>query len=472
MLISLLSCAFATVLGTPPQEPTTSAPLVFDEVTVIDVQAGKRIPGQRVVIVGHRIQSMGTAHGVKIPAGAQIVDARGKYLIPGLWDMHVHLDDHAPRDYPIFVGYGITGVREMAQRWDPNSAAQFSRAATDSFRSWQHEVMTGVRTGPRSVGPSADLTFMPELNPIIEGGHNSTVTVAEAVHIIDSLKAAGDAFVKFHGAPDNPVIFFALLREARRVGLPFVGHLPFTGINEVIASDSGYASVEHLSEMVGCFPHMAWIQVDSFNLQRCMPGAAALARNETYVTPTLYMFSMSGRQSMLNWNAQAPQYGQYVQLLHRVGVPMLAGTDVVYNAGSAVYAPTSEPGRSLHEELRLLVRAGLTPAAALQTATLNPARFFNAADSLGTVAVGKVADLVLLDADPLANITNTLTIRAVVANGRYFDRAALDRLLMPVYARWKANKKSPRPLPSDIDDKGAPLLGWEQRATARSQDKP
>jgi cytosine/adenosine deaminase-related metal-dependent hydrolase len=130
--------------------------------------------------------------------------------------------------------------------------------------------------------------------------------------------------------------------------------------------------------------------------------------------------------------------GGILTTVHRVGLPIPAGTDV-----GAPVMDRWPPGFAIHAELAIYVTAGLTPSQALQAATLNPAMYLHGTDSLGTVASGKLADLVLLDADPLQDITNTMTIRAVVANGRYFDRAALDQLLAGIQARAK---QEPQPL--------------------------
>jgi predicted amidohydrolase YtcJ len=193
--------------------------------------------------------------------------------------------------------------------------------------------------------------------------------------------------------------------------------------------------------------------VETWSAAACGPAIEAYRRNATWQVPTLAVgWGIVAADSVLadsvtmavvptatraTWravigempeNERRKERGDFTQavettrLLHRAGVPILAGTDV----GN----PFLVPGYSLHRELQLLVQAGLTPLEALQAATLSPARFLNATDSLGTVAPGKVADLVLLDADPLADIANTQRIRAVVTNGRLLDRPALDAMLI------------------------------------------
>ena len=148
--------------------------------------------------------------------------------------------------------------------------------------------------------------------------------------------------------------------------------------------------------------------------------AARFIRNGTWLTPTLSIIHGLGGEYL--------REREVVGRLHRFGMQLLAGTDGNASVVSLLGGSCPEPHCAVQYELELLVEAGLTPLEALQAATLNPAKFLNATDSLGTVAPGKLADLVLLDADPLVNVTNTTAIRAVVANGRYFDRAALDNL--------------------------------------------
>ncbi len=370
---------------------------------------------------------MGDKAAVHVPAGAHVVQATGKYLIPGLWNMHAHLIDHGSAinaaRYEDFIANGLTGVREMAQRF-PKGA--------DSLRVWQREIMAGDKVGPRIVGPSADVS---------QGNDIQIETPEDARRVIDSLKAAGDAFVKYHEDGGDRDIFFALVHEAKRVGLPLVGHK--ADVTEIELSDSGQRSLEHINEVrLPC-----WFAADSSPSatlpQECATMAEHFVRNGTWFAPTLVRFdpfnnfhsytrgcrpdSLPASHPLLdaavvagtNWE----RFQVFVRALgrmHRAGIQMLAGSD----GGTGV--PIL--GCALHVELALMVDAGFTPLEALQTATLNAAKFFNATDSLGTVAPGKLADLDLLDANPLVDIHNTKKIRGVMVNGHYFDRAALDAL--------------------------------------------
>jgi imidazolonepropionase-like amidohydrolase len=389
----------------------SAAALTLRNVTVIDVTDGRSLLDQTVVVTGNRISMMGPTGQVAVPKGARIVDARGKYLVPGFWDMHAHLNEVALKWYPVFIAHGVTGLREMAQRFV---------GGVDSFRVWQREVAAGTRVGPRVVGPSADFNYSRRSRQ--DGLYRiSAQTPEEVVRAVDSLKRAGIAFVKMHDEGYPPDLYRILMREARRVGLPVVGHYPTkVPIDEV--GDSGQRSIEHV------FNHPCWTKRrDSVAAEQvCAALAKTFIRNTTWLAPTI------SRHWEGYWDRkqldQFPSLLQFIGKMRRLGVTtFLAGTD--WNGRDA-------PGRhqafrggvSTLDEMVFFRMAGLTPLEALQTATLNPAKLFNATDSLGTVAQGKVADLVLLDADPLVDIENVMKIHAVIANGRYFDRAMLDAL--------------------------------------------
>ena len=447
-------------------------PLVFDGVTVIDVQHGRRIPNQRVVIVGTHIRAVGSIASVRIPTEAQVVDARGKYLIPGLWDMHTHSQRDIDVLYPLFIANGITGIRDA-----------WSVVSLDTLNLWRRKILAGVRIGPPRqllAGPAID-----EVQPCVRAGGQGHTCVAfgdaaDARHVVDSLQIAGADFIKTYSLR-NRTTYFAIATEARRIGIPFGGHLGIEGelgVTASQASDSGATILDHVNSS-GDLPDRCLTQAAT--VEFCQVLAKRFQRNGTWWVPTLVrdeplvglngtrvghvelgrlLFGQQSRtilEYFVNWfswefwagsvtnlaalrdsapagrrsTSATPEGTLY--LAHRVGLPIMAGTD----AEPSIML-RQVPGFSLHIELALLEAEGLTPLEALQAATLNPAKYIHGTDSLGTVAPGKLADLVLLDADPLTDIMNTTTIRAVVANGQYFDRAALDRLLASARARAKA----------------------------------
>jgi hypothetical protein len=361
--------------------------------------------------------------------------------------------------YPLFVANGVTGIRDAG-----------SEVPLDTLLLWRREILAGTRMGPpRQIlsGQAIDeiagqCTRAREMHTCVLSGDS-----ADARHLVDSLKRAGADMLKTYGL--WPDMYYVVAAEARRQGIPFGGHIWTSASN---ASDSGATILDHVTSASGGL-NVSCLG-DTIKPSDCQPIAERLARNGTWFVPTIVRSLTDGRgvdvphakpifarfqaraqefwagsKLQGNWlrdstaagaaasgAAAVPDKPGYMSVAQRVGVPILAGTD----AGAPVLRE-QPPGFSLHAELAFYVAEGLSPVAALRTATLSPAKMLHATDSLGTVAPGKLADLVLLDADPLADITNTTTIRAVVANGRYFDRAALDTLLADV--QTKAKREGP-----------------------------
>ena len=478
----------ATPAGTVASAPTmvagrTVVPLVFENVTVIDVLDGTRLPAQRVVIIGNRIQTIGSMQTVPMPAGGRVIDARGKFLIPGLWDMHTHSERSTDFFYPLFIVNGVTGIRDA-----------WSVVPLDTLRLWRGEIVAGTRIGPPRqllAGPALD-----EATPCPRRGtgHICVADSADARHVVDSLKAAGADFIKTYKLGRQ--MYFVIAAEARRMGIPFGGHVGnpiwWLGLpgdlwpdlwhrgSALAASDSGASILDHVDDAGDLRAYCMGTHV-----QACQRLAERFRHNGTWWVPTLITLSHGTHEGITvndgpialqspsqhivatfnavdhafwtgavvprNWlgtpDHQLPPppaqgvvshtsiaSGGSLSLAHRAGMPILAGTDVIVSvdtdkSSGKISDQRMVPGFSLHAELALLVGEGLTPLEALQAATINPAKYLHGTDSLGTVAPGKLADLVVLDADPLIDITNTTAIHAVVANGRYFDRAALDQLL-------------------------------------------
>ena len=450
----------------------TAQPLAFTDVTVIDVAGGTAEPGMTVVVTGDRITGVGPSVEVEVPADAAVIDARGKYLIPGLWDMHTH---HSWHSFGLHIANGVTGVRDMG-------ISTLSLAEIEALR---QEVSAGREIGPRVVaaGPTVDGSAS------TDGALVSATTPERGRWVVDSLSAAGADFIKVYNLPRDT--YFAIADQAAERGIPIAGHLsPEVTLEE--AAEAGQRSIEHytVGHPLGLLPlcssqpdelsrafdelrrlrlpprdsvHLAHrrramrLAVDTYDEERCRSALDVLAGFETWHTPTLVMgMGYSGihdpdmlRDPRLEYLSPAQRrrfeslreiyvsssterevadfrrviYGIVVNL-QRAGVGLLAGTDAI--GGFPIH------GFGIHDELEELVSAGLTPAEALRTATLNPARYLGATDSLGTVEEGKLADLVLLEANPLEDIGNSRRISVVVANGRYFDRAALDELLAEV----------------------------------------
>jgi imidazolonepropionase-like amidohydrolase len=466
---SLLSLILLTLFACPSLaqiKPTPS--IVIDHVTVINPGTSSVLPDSTVVIRGDRIVSVSATAHLSPPKGAHLIDGTGRYLIPGLWDMHVHsaFGDWFPggRDIilPLFIANGVTGVREMGGDIPVLSA-------------WRKQIAAGEIVGPRMVvsGPMLD-GYLPD-GKLRFPSSIPVTTPASAVAAVDSLKAQGVDFIKVQSVISHDA-YLAAAAEAHKQGLPIVGHVPDkVRITEVIAA--GQKSIEHLmGSFEGCSSEeekfisgqgTLKLLLTTTDPQKCGAMIAALARTHTWQVPTLawqrggtfldqrdlkhqpldkyvpaYWRDVTWRRftdEMMPDLVRDPlalrqEYFQrnlqMVDAQHRAGVPFLAGTDTA----PGVYIM---PGFSLHDELANFVEAGFSPMEALQTATSNPAKFLGKESSFGSVEPGHIADLVLLDANPLSDIRNTQKIEAVIANGRLFDRAALDHLLSQVEATAK-----------------------------------
>ena len=440
--------------------------LAITHVTVIDGTGAPPKLDKTVVIVGDRIAQLGDSGSVRVPKEAKVIDGTSKFLIPGLWDMHVHLDY---KDYlPLFIANGVTGVRVM---W-----------GSPQHQEWRRAIGAGSLLGPRMKIGSA----------LIDGpypywsGSISVKNEAEARHAVAEAKNNGADFVKVYQFLPRD-LYLDIADEAKKEGIPFEGHLPVTVTAEE-GSRAGQKSFEH---MVGVLPASSTRQevlfraaqadfaelahthprfeglhetqlgdemLSTYSPEKAATLSAVFRNNGTWQCPTLVLLRMFAygnnpaflRDSRLRYmpprmrdrwdpsqleGSRTPQdfaysgrefqiYLKAVNALNNGGTGILAGTDS--------QNPYVFYGFSLHDELGLLVEAGLSPMQALQTATLNPARFFGMEKDLGTVEEGKLADLVVLDANPLDTINNTRRINAVIYGGKLYPRASLDEMLATV----------------------------------------
>jgi uncharacterized protein (TIGR02246 family) len=470
LLVLPAACARTPVSSA---QPTTRpwADLAITHVNVIDVTDGSVRPDQTVLISGNRVAALGPSHDVRLPDGAEMIDARGGYLIPGLWDMHAHAasEGRVESFFRLLLANGVTGFRDP---FGSREVADRARAA----------IAAGELPGPPRIIVAGNLVDGP---PGSVPGARFAATPEDGRRLVDSLHAAGAPFIKvyFQLAPET---YFAIAERSRELGVPFVGHVPMF-VRAANASDAGQGSIEHLTGVLtGCSTDEKAVLVDwqrlmglltdgdvaSFTQQYMEPVRRALATqdearcrrlaerfvaNGTWQVPTLvslrgkaYLRKMAAADDPRTryftppsrWTGESPfafpmteaqweiLQAQYEREKEVVG--MMASAGVAFLAGSDTPTPWAFPGFGLHDELELLVEAGLTPLQALQAATLNPARFFGLLDDLGTIAEGKLADVVLLDANPLDDIRNTRRIRAVVVNGRLLDGVAIDRMLADV----------------------------------------
>jgi ankyrin repeat protein len=441
---------------------------------VIDATGAPAKPDMTVVVRGDRIEALGKTGKLTVPQNMQVVNATGKFIIPGLWDMHAHLQDLGlGKGYlALFIANGVTGVRVMSGR--------------EEYYGWRQEISSGKLIGPRMVIGS----------PILTGPTPSNYWVVvtnegEGRQLVRKFKKEGADFIKVYSWLPRDV-YFAIADEAKKQGIPFVGHVPLS-VTTAEASDAGERSIEHtLTDIIpACStsdecelktkfrtlweaesPNAGGILANSsYSERKAMELFARLVTNKTWVCPTLiaqhgglYLdndvlmqdprlkyIPPNARKIWTNYAGEArPDYEKLTRMqLKIVGDMRLAGVGLL--AGTDTPIAYCFPGFALHDELELLVRAGLSPMEALRTATYNPAKFFNQLDSMGTVERGKVADLVLLDANPLQDIRNTQRIAAVVAGGRIFQSAALQKMLAQVEAQAKEEYLCPAAANGEIE---------------------
>jgi imidazolonepropionase-like amidohydrolase len=465
--LTRLVLSFAVILVFSFVAAGADSPVVFQHVNLVDATGAPLQMDMTVVVEGKRIGQVTKSDHARTPANARVVDARGKYMIPGLWDMHVHtvfgdwLPAYEKVTLPLFVANGITGVRDMG-------------GDLPVLRVWRSEIAAGKLLGPQMViaGPMLDgpVPRFPSSAPV--------ANAADARTVVDNLHAQGVDFIKIQSLIPRDG-YFAAADEAKKLHLTFVGHVP-DAVRASEASNAGQKSIEHFTGIFeGCStiedqllqgPKSLGRNVATYDPDRAKALIALMAKNQTWQVPTLVWergqwliddidlshdplikyapavwkdrtWPMFTRDILKDMDTDPlPARKRFVQMelemalaMHRAGVPFMAGTDTA--AGVHIF-----PGFSLHEELAIFVRAGFTPMEALQTATRNPAQFLGRLSDMGTVEEGKVADLVLLDANPLDDIHNTQKIRAVVLAGRYFSREELDAMLHDVETAATAGK--------------------------------
>jgi imidazolonepropionase-like amidohydrolase len=445
---------------------------------VVDVEHAHISSDQAVATKGDRIVAVGNDAEIAAAWGAaRQVDGKGRFLIPGLWDMHVHfgggaeLVEENKALLPLYVAYGVTTVRDC------------SGDLANDVLNWRREIAEGKLFGPRllSSGPKIE-GIKPVWKGTLETG--SQADVDQAVAKLVALKVD---FVKITDNTLKPELFLYAVRKARAAGFRVSGHIPMAlTVGQVV--DAGISSIEHLS-----YAHKAGAKDEAriaadfasgridraeagaqlsagFDQATAMASYAKLRDRNVFVTPTLNIERLlafldsddhskdgflayvgPGLRKTYQWRIDraakatpeeiSERHREYQQtaavlpLLEKAGVTIMAGTDAGY-LNSFDY-----PAIGLHQELALYVENGLSPAEALAAATRAGPKWFGVLDRYGSVEVGKQADLVLLDANPLVDIHATSAINTVVLRGSIEDRRALDKVLADAKAkvvRWNA----------------------------------
>ncbi|HEX2544133.1 MAG TPA: amidohydrolase family protein [Ramlibacter sp.] len=468
---------------------------VIRNATVVNTRDGALQANMSVVIADGRIQNV---TGLPIAAGPDVVvvDGTGKFVVPGYLDMHTHAAGTLgsnPNDFQVLLAKGVTGVRE----------AGGSPTLIAAVREQNAKVAAGTVDAP-------EVLMMP--STIISG---QVATDAAARQFVRERLAEGADYIKIAGAA--PPAFLAAIDEAKKQGSHAAGHLPVP-VSATAASNAGYRSFEHLGAGIGVLldcaadeaairagalatpvpppasvinpriydanPYRPFYQrvIDTYDAAKCEALSKTFVRNDSWQTATLIRLRTSNwgadpvytqdpnlkyvdKTRVAAWNAAAAQYASIVspaaqqtlrnyyalqlkalKLMKDNGVKILAGSDL---GGGWVI-----PGFGLHQEFRELAAAGLTPLEVLQATTLSGARFVGREATMGTVEAGKNADLVLLQANPLADVANLDRIDAVFLRGKFYARAALDKLLADVAAGYAAQPQ--RPLSTLVDPSHPP----------------
>jgi len=455
--------------------PAQTPPQAIVNVNIIDVIRGQVIPAQTVLLANGHIAALGPATAIAIPAGTHRIPGDGRYLIPGLWDMHVHLrsDQAKPAArlieenaamLDLFLPNGVTGIREMGGD------------LSDEVLQWRDQIRAGTRPGPRILTAGRKI----DNEPPAWAGSLGVATPDEARQAVRQMKQAGADFIKVYFRRTTSEILRAVVDEAHASRLKVTGHQPLNlSVQEFF--DSGIDGMEHSQYLVATnrddYDRMTrestaregkpWSMDNAEMAARllAMEDAAEttqihrrMAEKGFWVTPTLtvydhtlengaHEYDSDPRKRYIpqpiwaTWDpktsfrrplpartlaireASVKRWDALALAAHKAGVPMLLGTDCGANNDFTF------PGFSVHEELAALVRAGFTPGEALRLATINAARWRGEAATEGSVEKDKVADLVLLRSNPLETIRHTQEIDAVFQAGHYFDRPALDAML-------------------------------------------
>ncbi|WP_226633923.1 amidohydrolase family protein [Novosphingobium profundi] len=416
---------------------------------VLQVDCACWASAQTIVLTGNRIAAVGPQDQIAVPQNARRIDASGKYVIPGLWDAHIHSRYEGIDHLRLLIAHGVTATRDLGGPWEH----------LPELVLWRDEIAAGTRVGPRLWTAGTVLN-----NPGSDWSHITIVhEPQEARTAVQRLSREGADFVKVYSdlSPEN---YYAIIDEAKRLGLQVDGHDPRT-IPPLEASKAGQRTIEHAREVAlalvdGEIPELEngytdWVALEGrLSDEKADRLARIFRENGTWLDPTLHLrrhFIAIGEKSdtvlaspalrfipapylnewsrraegetsvekLAQWHANLAVESEAVRMLSERGVPIIAGTDTV--------KPFFVPGFALHDELAALVEAGLSTGDAIRAATITPSRMMGVED-LGLIQPGFLADLLVLDGDPLANIAETRNIVVVVANGRVFDRATLQAL--------------------------------------------
>jgi imidazolonepropionase-like amidohydrolase len=400
--------------------------LAFTGGVLVDVVGGRSIPRSTVLVDHGRIAGAGSADSISIPRNYHVIHTEGKTVLPGLWDMHAHFEQ--VEWGPAYLAAGVTTVRDCGNEFEFINAVQKAIDAGEGMG--PHILKAGIidGKGPYALG-------------IIQAGN-----AAEAVAAVDRYKANGFVQIKIYSSV-KPAVVKAICDEAHRVGLSVTGHIP-NGMNLFQGVDSGMDMVNHIEYVADVLKASgANFSIDFADPQN-VKALRFMKDHHTVVDPTLAVFELMFRSLsdsitsiepnfytlppslqalFINAGMEAKIAARYkplfdswvniVKALHENGIPIVAGTDQAF------------PGYSLDRELELYVRAGLTPMEALQAATITPARVMKMDNTTGSISVGKDADLIVVDGNPVEDIRQLRKVYWVFKNGIGYGPLSLHRLV-------------------------------------------
>ena len=457
-LYSALILIFITSCATQKE-----ADLILTNISIVDVENGKVIPDQLIPISGNKILETDDASKLGNYSSDQIISLDGKFVMPGLWDNHIHFRGGAElveankNLLPLLLAFGVTTVRDGGGDITPY------------VQLWNELIHDKELSGPSIFTPGPKLDgSRPAWEGSIEVTNNS-----EAISALDSLESINADFVKIYDGNLTKEAFYQIIEKAESRGLKTTGHMPLSA-DLMKAVELGLDGTEHLYYPLketspladsltetGMGYGMITPLMNSYNEELANKAYRELAKNEFYVTPTLHVgktlaellvvdhsndtllnyispkitdtyqrrlnSAKRGGENYTNTRAQwVTSFSNMVKPMYDSGIKILAGSD------SGPFNSFTYPGISIHKELELLVNAGLTPQEALMTSVVYGPEFFDLEDDYGSIQSGKIADLLILDDNPLENISNTQKINSLISKGSWYSKTDLDDLLKSI----------------------------------------
>ncbi len=448
-LITLIACS-------TPKE----VDLVITNATIIDIAGNTTIPGQLIAISDGKIIAVDKTSSISSYSATEVIDIENRFIMPGLWDNHVHfrggeaLIEQNKEFLSLFLAFGITTVRDAGGDITP------------SLQEWNSEINQRVLDGPTifTSGPKLDGS-----RPAWEGSL-TVIDEHDVLIALDSLESIQADYVKVYDGNLTKEAYYAIIEEAEKRGFKTTGHMPLSA-DLMEAISLGLDGTEHLyyplKEATLISDSLTQLEMgyrmitplmENYDEALAASAFTEIANSEFYVTPTLHvgktlaelLLTDHSSDSMLEYldpaiidtyqrrlnsairggDSYTKQRAFWVESFRAMVKPMYdAGILVLAGSDSGPFNSFTYPGESIHKELQLFVAAGLTPQEALMTSIIFGPKFFDLEDSYGSISNGKIADLLILDENPLEDISNTRSINSVIQKGKNYSKKDLDLLL-------------------------------------------